>query len=137
MEIMNAIGISASGMRAQGDRLRVISQNIANADTAATAPGEDPFRRKTILFKNVMDKELGAQIVKDGGISEDMKTPFRLKYQPDHPGADENGYVKLPNINPLIEVMDMREAQRSYEANLGMIEVARSMMGRTLDLLHG
>lgn len=137
MEIMNAIGISASGMHAQGDRLRVIAQNIANADTAATAPGEEPYRRKTILFKNVMDKELGADIVQNGGISEDMKSPFRLKFQPDHPGADANGYVKLPNINTLIETMDMREAQRSYEANLGMIEIAKTMMGRTLDLLRG
>jgi len=137
MQIMNAIGISASGMHAQGDRLRVISENIANADTAATAPGEDPYRRKTILFKNVMDKELGADIVETGKISEDTSTPFRLKFMPDHPGADENGYVKMPNINTLIEVMDMREAQRSYEANLGMIQIAKSMLGRTLDLLHG
>lgn len=137
MEIMNAIGISASGMRAQGERLRVISQNIANSDTAATMPGEDPYRRKTITFKNVMDKNLGAEIVKDGGIAEDMKSPFRLKFMPDHPGADANGYVKLPNVNTLIETMDMREAQRSYEANLGMIDIAKSMMSRTLDLLRG
>ncbi|MBU6234453.1 MAG: flagellar basal body rod protein FlgC [Alphaproteobacteria bacterium] len=137
MQIMNAIGISASGMHAQGDRLRVISENIANADTAATAPGEDPYRRKTVLFKNVLDKEMGADIVKTGAIAEDMKMPFRLKFMPDHPGADENGYVKLPNINTLVEVMDMREAQRSYEANLGMIEIAKSMLGRTLDLLRG
>jgi flagellar basal-body rod protein FlgC len=137
MQIMNAIGISASGMHAQGDRLRVISENIANADTAATAPGEDPYRRKTVLFKNVMDKELGANTVSASDISEDKTTPFRLKFMPDHPGADANGYVKLPNINTLIEVMDMREAQRSYEANLGMIEIAKSMLGRTLDLLRG
>lgn len=137
MQLMNAIGISASGMHAQGDRLRVISENIANADTAASAPGEDPYRRKTILFKNVMDKELGADTVQTKQIGEDMKTPFRLKFMPDHPGADENGYVKLPNINTLIEVMDMREAQRSYEANLGMIDIAKSMLGRTLDLLRG
>lgn len=137
MQIINAIGISASGMHAQGDRLRVIAENIANADTAATQPNEDPFRRKTVLFKNVMDKELGAQTVQAAKIGEDKSTPFRLKFMPDHPGADENGYVKLPNINTLIEVMDMREAQRSYEANLGMIEIARGMLGRTLDLLRG
>lgn len=137
MQIMNAMGVSASGMRAQGDRLRIISENIANADTAASLPGEDPYRRKTILFRNVLDKELGAGVVKSDKIGEDMKTPFRLKFMPDHPGADENGYVKLPNINTLIEVMDMREAQRSYEANLGMIEIARTMLGRTLDLLRG
>lgn len=137
MQIMNAIGISASGMHAQGDRLRVIAENIANADTAAMSPDADPFRRKTILFKNVMDKELGAQTVEAGRVGEDFASPFRLKFMPDHPGADENGYVKLPNINTLIEVMDMREAQRSYEANLGMIELARNMLGRTLDLLRG
>ncbi|NBX66018.1 MAG: flagellar basal body rod protein FlgC [Proteobacteria bacterium] len=137
MQIMNAIGISASGMHAQGDRLRVISENIANADTAAAQPNEDPYRRKTVLFKNVMDKELGAATVRADKIGEDRSTPFRLKFMPDHPGADENGYVKLPNINTLIEVMDMREAQRSYEANLGMIEIARNMLGRTLDLLRG
>ncbi|HEY8963452.1 MAG TPA: flagellar basal body rod protein FlgC [Alphaproteobacteria bacterium] len=137
MEIMDAIGISASGMHAQGDRLRIISENIANADTAATAPGEDPYRRKTITFKNAMDKELGIDTVKTDKITEDMKSPFKLRFMPEHPGADENGYVKLPNINTLIEVMDMREAQRSYEANLGMIEIAKGMMNRTLDLLRG
>lgn len=137
MQLINAIGISASGMHAQGDRLRVIAQNIANADTAATAPGEDPYRRKTVLFKNVMDKELGADIVKTGKISQDNNTQFRLKFMPDHPGADENGYVKLPNVNTLIEVMDMREAQRSYEANLGMVDIAKNMLTRTLDLLRG
>jgi len=137
MQLINAIGISASGMHAQGDRLRVISENIANADTAPLSPGDDPYRRKTVLFKNVLDKELGADVIKTDKISEDMTSPFRLKYMPDHPGADANGYVKLPNINTLVEVMDMREAQRSYEANLGMIETSKSMMTHTLDLLRG
>lgn len=137
MQLINAIGISASGMHAQGDRLRVISENIANADTAPLSPGDDPYRRKTVLFKNVLDKELGADVIKTAKISEDMTSPFRLKYMPDHPGADANGYVKLPNINTLVEVMDMREAQRSYEANLGMIETSKSMMTHTLDLLRG
>lgn len=137
MSIMEALGVSASGMRVQGDRMRVISQNIANADTSANAPGEDPYRRKIITFKNVMDRELGADIVKTASITQDMSNDFRLKFMPDHPGADENGYVKFPNISSLIEVMDMREAQRSYEANLGMMEMARSMMNRTLDLLRG
>jgi flagellar basal-body rod protein FlgC len=137
MQIMNAIAISASGMHAQGDRLRVISENIANADTAAAAPGEEPYRRKMVTFKNVMDKESGNNEVEVAKIGQDTTTPFKLKYMPGHPGADENGYVKLPNVNTLVEVMDMREAQRSYEANLGMIEIARGMMGRTLDLLRG
>jgi len=137
MQLINAIGISASGMHAQGDRLRIISENIANADTAPLAPGDDPYRRKTVLFKNVLDKELGADVIKTAKIREDMTSPFRLKYMPDHPGADANGYVKLPNINTLVEVMDMREAQRSYEANLGMIQTSKSMMTHTLDLLRG
>lgn len=137
IQLMNAIGISASGMHAQGDRLRVISENIANADTAASTPGGDPYRRKTILFKNVLDKNMGVDTVETARIGEDVSTPFRLKFMPDHPAADANGYVKLPNVNTLIEVMDMREAQRSYEANLGMIELAKGMMSRTLDLLRG
>lgn len=137
MSIMEALGVSASGMRVQGDRMRVISQNIANADTAANAPGEDPYRRKMIMFKNVLDREMGVDIVKTARITQDDSNDFRLKFMPDHPGADANGYVKFPNINSLIEVMDMREAQRSYEANLGMMEMARSMMNRTMDLLRG
>lgn len=137
MQIENALSISASGMRAQGDRLRVIAQNIANADTAANAPGEMPYRRQTITFKNMLDKETGEMVVKRDKIVQDPSTDFRLKYNPSHPGADTNGYVKLPNINSLIEVMDMREAQRSYEANMGMVDISRSMISRTVDLLRG
>lgn len=137
MSLMDSMSVSASGMRAQGDRMRVISQNMANADTAANAPGEDPYRRKIIMFKSVLDRETGVDKVQTARISQDTSTNFRLKFMPDHPGADENGYVKLPNINSLIEVMDMREAQRSYEANIGMMEMSRSMMNRTLDLLRG
>ncbi len=137
MQIENALSISASGMRAQGDRLRVIAQNIANADTAANAPGETPYRRQMITFKNVLDKETGDTLVMRDKIVKDPSNDFKLKYMPSHPGADENGYVKLPNINTLIEVMDMREAQRSYEANMGMVDISRSMMSRTVDLLRG
>jgi len=137
MQIMDALSISASGMRAQGDRLRAISQNIANADTAANTPTETPYRRKTVTFKNVYDKEIGADIVKTDKIAEDKSNDFRLKFMPNHPGADANGYVKLPNINTLVEVMDMREAQRSYEADMGMIDISRNMLSRTIDLLRG
>ncbi|MCB1531614.1 MAG: flagellar basal body rod protein FlgC [Alphaproteobacteria bacterium] len=135
-EIMNALKISAQGMRAQGTRIRVISENVANADTTGEAPGSDPFRRQTISFKNEMDRELGVNLVEVDKISEDYKTPFRLRFDPAHPAADAAGYVKLPNINPLIEVMDVREAQRSYEANLGLIEQSRSILLRTIDLLR-
>lgn len=136
MNIIDAMSVSASGMRAQGDRLRVVSQNIANADTAANTPTADPYRRKTIIFKNELDRASGAEIVKTEKILEDKSNDFRLKFMPDHPGADENGYVRLPNINTLIEMSDMREAQRSYEANLGMVQIAKSMLGQTIDLLR-
>ncbi len=135
-EILNAMKISAMGMRAQGTRIRVITENVANADTTGQTPGADPFRRQTITFKNEMDKQAGVKLVEVNDIGEDMKTPFPMKFIPDHPAADDNGYVKLPNINPLIEVMDVREAQRSYEANLGMIEQSKNMVLRTIDLLR-
>lgn len=136
-EILDAMKISASGMRAQGTRLRVISENIANADTAATTPGGDPYQRQVITFKNVLDRESNVKLVKVGEIEKDKDKEFRLEYRPDHPGADEKGYVKMPNINSLIEMMDVREAQRSYEANLGLIEQSRGMMMRTIDMLRG
>lgn len=135
-EILTAMQISASGMRAQGERIRVITENVANADTAAGTPQEEPYRRKTVTFKNVMDRELNARMVEVNKINQDFKTPFRTEYEPGAPGADENGYVRKPNVNTLIEMMDIREAQRSYEANLGMIEQARTMVSRTIDLLQ-
>lgn len=135
-DVFAAMTVSALGMKAQGTRLRVISENIANADTYANTPTEDPYRRQIITFKNVMDKETGAQIVRVDSIRPDTKDPFILKYLPDHPGADAKGYVKAPNVYTLIEMADMREAQRSYEANLGMIEQARGMLMRVVDVLR-
>lgn len=135
-ELLTAMQVSASGLRAQGERIRVITENVANADTAAGTPNEDPYRRKIISFDNVLDRELGARMVKVDEISQDVRSPFKTKFMPDHPGADANGYVKMPNINTLIEMMDIREAQRSYEANLGMIEQARTMVQRTIDMLR-
>jgi flagellar basal-body rod protein FlgC len=123
-------------MRTQGARIRVITENVANASTTGDTPGADPYRRQTITFKNEMDKELGVRTVRVDEIGEDMKSNFKLKYIPDHPAANEEGYVKMPNVNTMVEMMDIREAQRSYEANLGMIEQARSMMQRTIDLLR-
>ena len=136
-EIQNALSISAMGMRAQAARLRVVSENVANADTTGLTEGADPYRRQTITFKNVMDKKLGVPVVQVDKIGQDQKTPFTLKYLPGHPAADKAGYVKMPNLNPLIELMDVKEAQRSYEANLGMIEQSRGMLARTIDLLRG
>ena len=133
---MNAIKISAMGMKAQGTRLRVISENIANTETTGTTPGADPYTRQTISFKNELNRAEGVKMVEVDKIGIDKKTPFPVEFMPDHPAADDQGYVKLPNVNAMIEIMDIREAQRSYEANLGMIEQAKSMMMRTIDLLR-
>ena len=135
-EVLNAMMISASGMRTQGTRIRVISENVANANTTGDTPGADPYRRQTISFKNEMDKELGVNRVNVDAIEQDMETPFHLRYDPSHPAANEEGYVKMPNLNPMVELMDVREAQRSYEANLGMIQQSREIMQRTIDLLR-
>lgn len=135
-QLFSAMSISASGMRAQSTRIRVISENIANSDTAAPTPGERPYTRQRITFKNVLDKEVQGQKVKVDNIGQDTRKPYPVKFMPDHPGADENGYVRMPNVDPLIETMDMREAQRSYEANLGMIDQSRNMVLQTIDLLR-
>ena len=135
-DMYDALVISAYGMRAQGERTRVISENIANSDTAALTPDGEPFSRKVITFKNELDRNYDTRLVKVEDIADDRRDEFPLKYMPDHPGADANGYVKMPNVNLLIELNDMREAQRSYEANLGMIEQSRSMVNRTIDLLR-
>lgn len=135
-DMFDAMTISAYGMRAQGERTRVISENIANASTGALTPDSDPYARKVITFKNELDREYGHKTVKVEDITDDRRAEFPLKYMPDHPGANEAGYVKMPNVSMLIEMNDMREAQRSYEANLGMIENSRTMMFRTIDLLR-
>jgi flagellar basal-body rod protein FlgC len=135
-DIMNSMKVSAMGMKAQGTRLRVITENVANADTTGLTPGSEPYHRQNITFKNHMDRESGLNLVSVDKISEDKKTPFPEKYIPGHPAADQNGMVKMPNVNSLIEIMDVREAQRSYEANLGMIEQAKNMALRTIDLLR-
>lgn len=133
--LFSAMMISASGMRTQSVRSRIITENIANSDTTGTKPGDDPYQRKTISFMNELDRASGVKIVKVDKVSE-TNGEFVLKYKPGHPAADEAGYVKYPNVNSLIEMADMRESQRSYEANLGMIETARSMLQRTIDILR-
>jgi flagellar basal-body rod protein FlgC len=135
MDLMESLMISAAGMRVQGQRLRVVAENLANADSVSEVPGGDPYRRKTISFKNALDKELGLETVQVGKVGIDP-SDFRMKYEPGNPAADAKGYVKLPNVNSLIEMTDMREAQRSYEANLRAIEVARTMLQRTIDLIR-
>ena len=135
-DMQDALVISSYGMRAQGERTRVISENIANASTGALTPTSEPYSRKVITFENEMERQYDHRVVKVEDITDDRRQEFPLKYMPDHPGADAQGYVKMPNVNMLIELNDMREAQRSYEANLGMIEQSRSMMFRTIDLLR-
>ncbi len=136
-EIYNALGISAHGMKAQSERVRVISENIANVDTAPENPDDVPYRRQIVTFKNSLDREMGITVVDVADIKADTSKDFLQKYMPDHPAADEMGYVKMPNVNMLVELMDMREAQRSYEANLGMIEQSKTMLQKTIDLLRG
>ena len=134
-DLISSLKISAAGMKVQGTRLRVISENLANADSLPTGPGKSPYRRKNIQFQNVLNRELGLNLVKVKKIGID-KSEFNRRFDPGHPAADEKGYVQTPNVKTLIEVMDMREAQRSYEANLTAIRTARSMMRRTIDLLR-
>lgn len=135
-ELFKTMTISAYGMKAQGERTRVISENIANASTAALTPDGQPYTRKVILFKNDKDRTYKTDLVKVKDITQDRKSDYVLKYMPDHPGANAEGYVKMPNVNMLVEMNDMREAQRSYEANLGMLEQSRAMSMRTIDMLR-
>jgi flagellar basal-body rod protein FlgC len=135
MELIKSIFASAFAMKAQGRRMEVIAQNIANADSLGQRPGEDPYQRQILSFTNVMDRELGLEVVQIGHLDKDT-SDFPKRFDPGHPAADEDGYVFLPNVNALIELMDMRESQRSYEANLTMIETAKSMLMRTIDVLR-
>ena len=135
MDFDKTIQISAAGLRAQGVRMRIIAENIANASTKPLAPDQDPYRRKLISFKNELDHKLGVHMVSVAGISKD-KTEFTKRFEPGHPGADREGYVKIPNVNAMIEMMDIREAQRSYKANIKVIEAAKRMMMRTIDMLQ-
>jgi flagellar basal-body rod protein FlgC len=134
MDFLKSIGIAASGLRAQAGRMRVISENIANADSTAQRPGSDPYRRKIPTFRAEVDRALEAQVIGLGRTRTDS-SDFRLKYEPGHPAADANGNVRYPNVNPLVEMTDMREAQRSYEANINVISATRRMIQRTLDIL--
>ena len=135
MDLSSAMSIAAAGMRAQSARLQVTAENLANVESTGTAPGADPFRRKTLTFAPERDRASGLELVSVRRVGEDQR-PFELRYQPGHPAADAAGYVKFPNVNPLLELVDMREAQRSYEANLNALQMARTMIGRTLDLLR-
>jgi flagellar basal-body rod protein FlgC len=134
MDLDKAITASAAGMKAQGVRLRVIAENLANANTTGQSPGDLPYRRKVVVFKNELDRAAGVDKVRAARIGVD-KSDFQRRYDPTHPSADADGYVLLPNVNPLIEAMDMKEAERTYDANVSVIESSRTMLSRTIQLL--
>ncbi|KMO41111.1 flagellar basal-body rod protein FlgC [Methylobacterium variabile] len=134
MDFTKAIGIAASGLKVQSGRMRVISENIANADSAPTSAAAEPYRRKIPTFTNHLDRTLDATVVDLGKVRRDQG-PFRTRQDPGNPAADASGAVRMPNVNVLVETVDMREAQRSYEANLNMVTTARRMISRTLDIL--
>ena len=128
----SAAQIAASALKAQQGRMRIIAENLANANSTSKTPGGDPYRRQAPVFEPT--KVAGGKGVKMSRVEPD-RTDFRTDYEPGHPSADAKGYVKLPNVDTLVEALDMREAQRAYEANLNVIETARAMEMRTLDLL--
>lgn len=135
MDLVESLHISAAGLESQGTRLRTIAENVANADSTAQTPGGEPYRRKVVTFANELNRELGLETVQVSGVVAD-RSDFGLRYEPGHPAADPNGYVLTPNVNTLLEMADMREAQRSYEANLKVIQSSRAMLQQTVDLLR-
>ncbi|MDP2086189.1 MAG: flagellar basal body rod protein FlgC [Gemmobacter sp.] len=135
MDELSAIRkIASSGIRAQGERMRVISENIANADATGRTPGADPYRRKTISFSEMVERESGVALVRADPPGRDMSA-FPVRFDPSHPAADAQGFVKTPNVSAIIEMANMREAQRSYEANMNMFETGRKMRSLMLDML--
>ena len=134
MDLNKALNISAAGMDAQTMRLRVIAENLANQDTTGSKPGADAYRRKTITFENRLDASTGTPTVQVKQIGQDT-TAEPQRYDPSNPAANADGYVKTPNVNSFIEVMDMREAERSYSANMAVLQATRTMLNRTIDLL--
>jgi len=134
MDFSTSMAVAAAGLKAQSDRMKTIAENIANANSAASTAGGDPYRRKVPTMTSSFDRELNAEVVKSGKPVADS-SEFRMQYDPGNPLADKQGYVKLPNVNSLVEIMDMREAQRSYEADLSVIDATKAMLSRTVDLL--
>lgn len=131
-----SVRIASSGLEAQSTRLRVVSENLANANTTGKTAGSEPYRRKTVTFEGEMDRAAGVNTVKIKDVGVD-KAPYRVEYDPGNQAADDQGYVKMPNVNMLIEMADMRETNRSYEANLQVVKQVRSMTAMTIDLLRG
>jgi flagellar basal-body rod protein FlgC len=134
MDFIKSLSVAASGLRAQVGRMRIISENIANSDSVAQTPGGDPYRRRIVTFSSELDRSLGAHVVKIGPVETDS-SDFFVKHEPGNPAADTNGDVKYPNVNNLVELTDLRDAQRSYEANLNVITATRRMLQRTIDII--
>jgi flagellar basal-body rod protein FlgC len=134
--LLSVMRTAASGLHSQSTRLKVVSENLANTEATGNLPGADPYRRKMVTFEQSLDEVTGATLVKVNRVIRDMD-PFEKEYRPGHPAADATGYVKLPNVNMMVEMADMREASRSYEANLQMIRQAREMTSLIVDLLKG
>jgi flagellar basal-body rod protein FlgC len=134
LDFLKTMAIADSGLRAQAGRMRIISENIANADSTPTTPGAQPYRRKIPSFQTEVDRSLDVKLVGLGRTRLDS-SDFRVKYEPGNPAADKNGNVRYPNVNSLLEMSDMREAQRSYEANINVISATRRMLQRTIDIL--
>ena len=150
-DLFSALSAASTGLRAQTVRIRVAAENVANANSTSEVPGGDPYRRRMPVFREMLDRETGAlgvqvartvddqsefSVTYDSARTVDDQSEFSVTYDPDHPAADENGYVKLPNVKTLIEMADIREAQRTYEANLNIVESSRAMINRALDLLR-
>ena len=135
-DFLSSLKIAASGLEAQSARMRVIAENLANADSAAKSPGAEPYRRRIPTLSAMFDRELDAYNVKVGRVALDQ-SQFKTRYEPGHPAANEQGFVQYPNVDSLIELADMREAQRTYEANLNVVRSSRAMYGQTLDILRG
>lgn len=127
--------LAAAAMQAQSARLRIVSENIANAESTANTPGGDPYARKTVTFREELDRATGAEVVRVRNVGVD-RTPFEVEYDPGHPAANEQGYVKKPNVHLLVELADMQEATRAYSANVQMIKFARTLSSMTIDLLR-
>lgn len=134
-DLKAAIASSVAALRAQSTRLRVVSENLANATATASTSGGDPYVRKIVSFKEVLDRATGASLVNVDAIDRD-KSPFRIQHDPGNPAADANGNVKMPNVNPLVELSDMREVHRSYEASLQVVRQSREMISDLVELLR-
>jgi flagellar basal-body rod protein FlgC len=136
MDLRDSLTVAAAGMKVQGTRIKVIAENMANSDSTAETPNDLPYRRKVITFENAMDRQLGLEMVRVHKIDKD-RSDFQRRYDPTHPSANAEGYVLYPNVNSLVEANDMRESQRSYEANLSVIEASKTLLMRTIEILRG